>query len=578
MKKILFLAAFINSLIFGNNPVEIDPITKEIQYPATATVSCLPVMRPSGSNHAAGLCPDPGAGAGTTKFLREDSTWQVPPAGGSTPTGTGWRHVTAGVEDAASSTPTKSDVGLGSVENTALSTWAGSTNIITLGTIGTGTWSATAVGTSKGGTGATSVIGGKDALTTKGADIASAGTTDLNTATGEYVDITGTVTITALGTVAAGAERILRFTGILTFTHNASSLILPGAANITTAAGDVAFMRSLGSGNWKCTAFIRGAAAPISGTNTGDNAANSSTMFIGTTSHALNRASASEALTGITSIDGTATGGTAAAAVTNAMHANYGALSVSGRSANSAGVPADIAATAASGAVLRESGSTIGFGTIATAGIANNAVDNTKQSQLAANTIKANNTGSTANAIDATAVQVKTMLNVVNDAIVSASAGINTTETVIVKNTAMAASRLAAKTVLRIIWNGTCTSTAANVSTFAVRIGTNGSTADGLMASAATGAAQTSGTTINFTAEMLLTIRTTGSSATCHGTFMLWNSGTTGIATVVSQTILPTFTTFNTTTANNIISATYKSAASTTTSTFQNAFIEFVNL
>ena len=38
---------------------------------------------------------------------------------------------------------TKSMVGLGNVENTALSTWAGSTNITTLGTIATGTWSGT---------------------------------------------------------------------------------------------------------------------------------------------------------------------------------------------------------------------------------------------------------------------------------------------------------------------------------------------------------------------------------------------------------------------------------------------------
>lgn len=51
-----------------------------------------------------------------------------------------------------------------------------------------------------------------------------------------------------------------------------------------------------------------------------------------------------------------------------------GALSLIGRSANSTGNVADIAATAASGAVLRESGSTIGFGTIATAGIADSAV------------------------------------------------------------------------------------------------------------------------------------------------------------------------------------------------------------
>jgi len=36
-------------------------------------------------------------------------------------------------------------VGLGSVENTAVSTWAGSTNLTTLGTIGTGSWNATPI-------------------------------------------------------------------------------------------------------------------------------------------------------------------------------------------------------------------------------------------------------------------------------------------------------------------------------------------------------------------------------------------------------------------------------------------------
>jgi hypothetical protein len=40
---------------------------------------------------------------------------------------------------------TKAQVGLSAVENTALSTWAGTTNITTLGTIATGTWNATAI-------------------------------------------------------------------------------------------------------------------------------------------------------------------------------------------------------------------------------------------------------------------------------------------------------------------------------------------------------------------------------------------------------------------------------------------------
>lgn len=60
---------------------------------------------------------------------------------------------------------TASDVGLGSVENTALSTWAGSANITTLGTIATGTWNATTIGISKGGTGATTKTAAFDSLT-----------------------------------------------------------------------------------------------------------------------------------------------------------------------------------------------------------------------------------------------------------------------------------------------------------------------------------------------------------------------------------------------------------------------------
>lgn len=91
----------------------------------------------------------------------------------------------------------------------------------------------------------------------KGADIASAGTTDIGAATGNYVHVTGTTTITALGTVQAGTRRIVRFTGALTLTHNGTSLILPTAANITTVANDTATFVSLGSGNWICVQYQR---------------------------------------------------------------------------------------------------------------------------------------------------------------------------------------------------------------------------------------------------------------------------------------------------------------------------------
>lgn len=91
----------------------------------------------------------------------------------------------------------------------------------------------------------------------KGSDIASASSIDIGAGTGNFIDITGTTTITALGTVQAGTERTLRFTGVLTLTHNGTSLILPTGANIVTQAGDVAKFRSLGSGNWVCVSYTR---------------------------------------------------------------------------------------------------------------------------------------------------------------------------------------------------------------------------------------------------------------------------------------------------------------------------------
>jgi hypothetical protein len=109
----------------------------------------------------------------------------------------------------------------------------------------------------------------------KGADIASATTTDIGAATGEFVDVTGTTTITGLGTIAAGIKRTVRFTGALTLTHNATSLILPGSANIPTANGDVAQFISLGSGNWKCTGYIKQNGRPISTTGLAASGANS---------------------------------------------------------------------------------------------------------------------------------------------------------------------------------------------------------------------------------------------------------------------------------------------------------------
>ncbi len=97
----------------------------------------------------------------------------------------------------------------------------------------------------------------------KGTDITAAATTDIGAATGDIVDVThaaGTVAISALGTIFAGARRTVRFQvsgGTLTLTHNATSLILPGGADITVADDDVAEFASLGSGNWYCKTYTR---------------------------------------------------------------------------------------------------------------------------------------------------------------------------------------------------------------------------------------------------------------------------------------------------------------------------------
>lgn len=94
-------------------------------------------------------------------------------------------------------------------------------------------------------------------------DVASATTCAIGAAVSNYVRITGTTTITGLGTVASGVYRDVVFAGALTLTYNATSLILPGAANITTAAGDTAGFVSEGSGNWRCLYYTRASGQPV---------------------------------------------------------------------------------------------------------------------------------------------------------------------------------------------------------------------------------------------------------------------------------------------------------------------------
>jgi hypothetical protein len=71
---------------------------------------------------------------------------------------------------------------------------------------------------------------------TKGGDISSASPLVIDT-DGNYFDVTGTTNFAAM-TVEEGNFFMLQFDGALTVTDG-SSIVLPGNANITTAAGDV---------------------------------------------------------------------------------------------------------------------------------------------------------------------------------------------------------------------------------------------------------------------------------------------------------------------------------------------------
>lgn len=107
------------------------------------------------------------------------------------------------------------------------------------------------------------------ALWEKGSDVASSGTISLGE--GGLFHITGTTTITDIdfATAKDGRSAWLIFDGILTLTHHATTLILPGGANITTAAGDMAYVTQDSTDNVKVAYFRASGAAVVASSSGG---------------------------------------------------------------------------------------------------------------------------------------------------------------------------------------------------------------------------------------------------------------------------------------------------------------------
>jgi len=112
------------------------------------------------------------------------------------------------------SNTTKGDVGLGNVENTALSTWAGSGNITQVGTITSGTWNGTAI--------AYADVSGTPTLGTA----AAANTGDFAAASHTHAqsEITNLVTDLAAKSPLAGSSSIVTTGTITTGTWNATAI------------------------------------------------------------------------------------------------------------------------------------------------------------------------------------------------------------------------------------------------------------------------------------------------------------------------------------------------------------------
>lgn len=106
-------------------------------------------------------------------------------------------------------------------------------------------------------------------------------TTELGSVPQTVITVTGAGPIYSLGlTEPAGTIKVLQFTGVTQLINNATSMILPGAADINTDAGAMAFAVALGSGNWQVLYYQTSTLQPAQG-GTGRTSLTAHSVLIG---------------------------------------------------------------------------------------------------------------------------------------------------------------------------------------------------------------------------------------------------------------------------------------------------------
>lgn len=115
-------------------------------------------------------------------------------------------------------------------------------------------------GSSGSGSGGSTAWGSTVGFTT----VASA-TPDITAVTTDGITFSGTTALTgaALGAVAVGRSFLVVLSGAVPLTYNGTSMILPGGASITGAAGDTFILTSIGSSQYRVSAYTKADGTPL---------------------------------------------------------------------------------------------------------------------------------------------------------------------------------------------------------------------------------------------------------------------------------------------------------------------------